>query len=116
MVSACSPRWSMNSTAASRIRPRSSGPRWTRTAASSPVLMRLPYPLRPRRTAPVPIDATASDRHDPPMADRWYRNAVLYCLDVETFQDSDGDGIGDLRGLVSRLDQLARLGVTCLWL
>src|SRR5262249_21328919 len=39
-----------------------------------------------------------------------------YCLDVETFQDSDGDGIGDFRGLLSRLDYLARLGVTCLWL
>jgi maltose alpha-D-glucosyltransferase/alpha-amylase len=50
------------------------------------------------------------------MADRWYRQAVLYCLDVETFQDSDGDGVGDLRGLISRLDYLARLGVTCLWL
>jgi maltose alpha-D-glucosyltransferase/alpha-amylase len=50
------------------------------------------------------------------MADRWYRQAVVYCLDVETFQDSDGDGIGDLRGLISRLDYLARLGVTCLWL
>jgi maltose alpha-D-glucosyltransferase/alpha-amylase len=50
------------------------------------------------------------------MADRWYREAVIYCLDVETFQDSDGDGIGDLQGLISRLDYLARLGVTCLWL
>jgi maltose alpha-D-glucosyltransferase / alpha-amylase len=50
------------------------------------------------------------------MADRWYRQAVIYCLDVETFQDSDGDGVGDLRGLISRLDHLARLGVTCLWL
>ena len=50
------------------------------------------------------------------MADRWYREAVLYCLDVETFQDSNGDGVGDLRGLVSRLDYLARLGITCLWL
>jgi maltose alpha-D-glucosyltransferase/alpha-amylase len=50
------------------------------------------------------------------MADRWYRSAVIYCLDVETFQDSDGDGVGDLRGLISRLDYLARLGVTCLWL
>ena len=50
------------------------------------------------------------------MADRWYRQAVLYCLDVETFQDSNGDGVGDLRGLISRLDYLARLGVTTLWL
>jgi maltose alpha-D-glucosyltransferase/alpha-amylase len=50
------------------------------------------------------------------MADRWYRNAVLYCLDVEAFQDSDGDGIGDLRGLISRLDYLSRLGISCLWL
>ena len=40
----------------------------------------------------------------------------LYCLDVETFADSDGDGVGDLRGLIGRLDYLARLGVTCLWL
>ena len=50
------------------------------------------------------------------MADRWYRQAVLYCLDVETFSDSDGDGVGDLRGLIGHLDYLARLGVTCLWL
>lgn len=50
------------------------------------------------------------------VADRWYREAVIYCLDVETFQDSDGDGVGDLQGLISRLDYLARLGITCLWL
>ena len=50
------------------------------------------------------------------MPERWYQQAVIYCLDVETFQDSNGDGYGDLRGLISRLDYLARLGVTCLWL
>ena len=49
------------------------------------------------------------------MPDRWYQQAVVYCLDVETFQDSDSDGVGDLRGLTSRLDYLARLGVTTLW-
>ncbi len=50
------------------------------------------------------------------MSERWYKEAVIYCLDVEYFQDSDGDGYGDLRGLISRLDYLSRLGVTCLWL
>jgi maltose alpha-D-glucosyltransferase/alpha-amylase len=50
------------------------------------------------------------------VTERWYREAVIYCLEVDTFQDSDGDGIGDLPGLISRLDYLAALGVTCLWL
>ncbi|HEX7277353.1 MAG TPA: alpha-amylase family protein [Acidimicrobiales bacterium] len=50
------------------------------------------------------------------MRDRWYKEAVIYCLDVETFQDSNGDGVGDLPGLTSRLDYLERLGATCLWL
>jgi maltose alpha-D-glucosyltransferase / alpha-amylase len=50
------------------------------------------------------------------MANRWYQESVIYCVEVASFQDSDGDGIGDLRGLISRLDYLARLGVTCLWL
>ncbi|MBB5874396.1 maltose alpha-D-glucosyltransferase/alpha-amylase [Allocatelliglobosispora scoriae] len=50
------------------------------------------------------------------MSDRWYSKAVIYCLDVETFQDSNGDGVGDIPGLIGRLDYLARLGVTCIWL
>jgi trehalose synthase len=49
-------------------------------------------------------------------ADLWYKTAVVYCLDVETYLDSDGDGTGDLQGLAQRLDHLAALGVTCLWL
>ena len=48
--------------------------------------------------------------------DQWYENAVIYCLDVETYADSDGDGVGDFRGLTLRLDYLAGLGVTCIWL
>ncbi|MFG2064350.1 alpha-amylase family protein [Micromonospora sp. NPDC048871] len=50
------------------------------------------------------------------MSDRWYSEAVVYCLDIDTFADSDGDGVGDFQGLIGRLDYLARLGVTCLWL
>jgi len=49
-------------------------------------------------------------------SDLWWKNAVVYCLDVETFLDWDGDGVGDLAGLNQRIDYLADLGVTCLWL
>jgi trehalose synthase len=48
--------------------------------------------------------------------DLWWKNAVIYCLDVETFMDWDGDGSGDFVGLAQRIDHLAELGVTCLWL
>jgi maltose alpha-D-glucosyltransferase/alpha-amylase len=48
--------------------------------------------------------------------DLWYKNAVIYCLDVEKYQDANGDGIGDFEGLMRRLDYLAGLGVTCIWL
>ncbi len=40
---------------------------------------------------------------------RW-RNAVVYCLDVETFLDGDGDGCGDFAGLTERIDYLAGIG------
>ena len=49
-------------------------------------------------------------------ADLWWKNAVIYCLDAESFADSNGDGCGDLPGLTDRIDYLAGIGVTCLWL
>ena len=49
-------------------------------------------------------------------SDLWYKNAIIYCLDVEKYVDSNGDGIGDFAGLSRRLDYLAGLGVTCVWL
>jgi maltose alpha-D-glucosyltransferase/alpha-amylase len=48
--------------------------------------------------------------------DRWYQDAVLYCLDVETYHDANGDGIGDFAGLTAKLDHIAGLGATCIWL
>ncbi|HEX2988419.1 MAG TPA: alpha-amylase family protein [Chloroflexota bacterium] len=51
-----------------------------------------------------------------PIEDLWYKNATIYELNVESFQDSNGDGIGDFGGLTRRLGYLAGLGVTCLWL
>lgn len=48
--------------------------------------------------------------------DLWYKNAVVYCLDVEKYMDATGDGVGDFEGLSRRLDYLAGIGVTCVWL
>ncbi len=48
--------------------------------------------------------------------DLWYKNAVIYCLSVGTYMDSNGDGIGDFKGLMRRLDYLHGLGITAIWL
>ena len=46
----------------------------------------------------------------------WYKSGIIYEVHVRAFQDSDGDGTGDFRGLTSRLDYLRDLGVTAIWL
>ena len=46
----------------------------------------------------------------------WFKDAVIYELHIKTFQDSNGDGLGDFQGLISRLDYLADLGVTAIWM
>ncbi len=46
----------------------------------------------------------------------WYKDAVIYELHVKTFHDSDGDGMGDFRGLIEKLDYLQELGITAIWL
>lgn len=46
----------------------------------------------------------------------WYKNTVIYSLDLETFMDANGDGVGDFEGLCSRLDYLHALGVDTIWL
>jgi len=48
--------------------------------------------------------------------DLWYKNSVVYCLSVESYMDSDGDGVGDFAGLMRRLDYIHGLGVTAVWL
>jgi maltose alpha-D-glucosyltransferase/alpha-amylase len=45
----------------------------------------------------------------------WFQDAILYELHIKAFQDSNGDGVGDFRGLVERLDYLQDLGVTAIW-
>ena len=49
-------------------------------------------------------------------SDLWWKTAIIYCLDVETYLDWNDDGLGDFPGLAQRLDYLSSLGVTCLWL
>ncbi|MEP7027064.1 MAG: alpha-amylase family glycosyl hydrolase, partial [Candidatus Eisenbacteria bacterium] len=46
----------------------------------------------------------------------WYKDAVIYELHVKAYCDTDADGSGDFRGLLTRLDYLRDLGVTCLWI
>jgi maltose alpha-D-glucosyltransferase/alpha-amylase len=46
----------------------------------------------------------------------WYKDAIIYQVHVRTFLDSNGDGIGDFRGLAEKLDYLQELGVTAIWL
>src|SRR5688572_16969741 len=46
----------------------------------------------------------------------WYKDAIIYEVHVRAFSDSDGDGIGDFRGLTQKLDYLQDLGVTAIWL
>jgi len=46
----------------------------------------------------------------------WYKDAIFYELHVKAFSDSNDDGIGDFRGLTSKLDYLEWLGITCIWL
>jgi maltose alpha-D-glucosyltransferase / alpha-amylase len=53
---------------------------------------------------------------DKAVSDLWWKNAVIYCVDVATWLDSDGDGTGDLAGLTRRLYYLSSLGINPLWL
>jgi alpha-amylase len=64
----------------------------------------------PIRPAARPAPAVVQWQHD------WARGAVFYEVFVRSFEDSDGDGVGDLRGLTARLDYLKGLGVDALWL
>jgi maltose alpha-D-glucosyltransferase / alpha-amylase len=50
------------------------------------------------------------------MSDLWFKTAILYCVDVDAYMDGNGDGEGDFVGLTSRLDYIAGIGVTCIWL
>ncbi|MFC5407689.1 alpha-amylase family protein [Larkinella bovis] len=57
--------------------------------------------------APVPTDF---------IEELWYKNSLIYSVDVEVFKDTDGNGFGDFKGLTQQLDYLKNLGVDAIWL
>jgi alpha-glucosidase len=59
---------------------------------------------------------TSRDTRSPAAADPWWKHAVIYEIYPRSFQDSNGDGIGDLNGITKRLDYLQWLGVDAIWL
>jgi oligo-1,6-glucosidase len=63
-------------------------------------------------STPAATDTTRTE----PIAPDWWKSAVVYQVYPRSFQDSDADGVGDLRGILSRLDHLERLGVDVVWL
>src|SRR6202049_3038431 len=60
--------------------------------------------------------ATASAAPTPGTGAHWWENAVIYEIYPRSFQDSNGDGIGDLNGITQRLDYLQALGVDAIWI
>jgi len=77
----------------------------------------LPLPVQPASFAqpfsePIPDPFSFEKPRDP----QWYKRAVFYEVLIRGFHDSNGDGTGDLRGLISRLDYLQWLGIDCIWL
>src|SRR6202163_2836634 len=59
-----------------------------------------------------PAAASGLDAHDP----LWYKDAVIYQVNVKSFLDSNDDGIGDFKGLTSKLEYIRDLGVNTIWL
>lgn len=50
------------------------------------------------------------------MTEKWWKERVFYQIYPRSFQDSDGDGIGDIKGIISRLDYLKWLGIGAIWI
>jgi alpha-glucosidase len=76
------------------------------SSSSSPTTPQVTYPDKDRAAEATRLLGDAN----------WYRHAVFYEVYVRSFQDSDGDGKGDLKGLTAHLDDLKALGVDALWL
>ena len=63
----------------------------------------------------VTILSNAQNTTDSTQA-KWWKEAIVYQIYPRSFKDSDGDGVGDLKGIISQLDYLKSLGITAVWL
>jgi maltose alpha-D-glucosyltransferase/alpha-amylase len=70
----------------------------------------------PIPTSPEPAREDASPTHWFASDPLWFKTAIFYALLVRGFYDANGDGIGDIRGLIEKLDYLQWLGIDCVWL
>jgi oligo-1,6-glucosidase len=70
----------------------------------------------PAVNQPAKSAATARDATTDGNARKWWKEAVVYQIYPRSFKDSDGDGIGDLKGIISKLDYLKSLGIDVIWL
>jgi glycosidase len=90
------------------------------TASAAPTATLPPPPVPPTAPLPtataVPPAATPVPTPLPYTTPQWAREAVIYQIFVRSFYDSNGDGIGDLRGITQKLDYIKSLGATALWL
>lgn len=71
-----------------------------------------PSPRNRAPIVPLPVTPAASVTNDRD----WWKNAVIYEIYPRSFQDTNGDGVGDLNGIIRRLDYLRDLGVDAIWL
>ena len=75
-------------------------------------LYALLLPLLLFTCGPAPQEDTTAN----PTPDDWWKEAIVYQIYPRSFQDTDGDGVGDLNGIIQRLDYIDSLGVTAVWL
>ncbi len=73
-------------------------------------------PIAPSATQPTSATHPTSQTAFQPTGQEWWKHAVIYEIYPRSFQDSDGDGIGDIKGITSRLDYLHDLGIDAIWI
>ena len=91
--------------------------RWNRVLLSCALVVFLGAGAQLMEGQPLPAESGSSHHGNVSTAEQnWWKNAVIYEIYPRSFQDSNGDGIGDLNGITERLDYLKALGVDAIWL